>query len=78
MTLVKKGKQIPVQQEGNHVDGRATAKKIAERVGTPSLIWLLVKRHKIGLLVIGNVILILNWVFPPWTEIAKSLVAGLF
>lgn len=49
------------------------ALQAAEMVGTSSLIWLLIKRHKVGLLSVGNVILLLNWAVPAWPEIVKSL-----
>lgn len=52
---------------------KQVALQAAEIVGTPSLIWLLIKRHKVGLLAIGNVILLLNWAVPMWTEIVKSI-----
>lgn len=54
------------------VDGVAI--KMAERLSTGRLIWLLVKRHKVGLLAIGNIVLVLNWVFPAWTTFVSSLV----
>jgi hypothetical protein len=47
--------------------------RIADDMASLSLIWLLVKRHKILLLSIGNIILVLNWAIPAWPEIVKSL-----
>lgn len=55
-------------------DGKTATIKVAEQLGTASLIWVLVKRHKVGLLAIGNVLLVLNWIFPEWPELVKSLV----
>lgn len=55
-------------------NGKATALKIAGQVGTPSLLWLLTKRHKVALLAIGNIVLVLNWAFPEWPQ----MVLGLF
>lgn len=65
-------------KDGNKIDGKATALKIAERAGTPSLVWLLVKRHKVAILVTGNIILVLNWVFPPWAWIVSDFMSQLF
>lgn len=48
--------------------------KIADQLGTPSLVWLLVKRHKVAFLAAGNVVLVLNWAFPAWTELVKSII----
>ena len=47
--------------------------KAAESVSTSRLVWILVKRHKVALLAIGNVILVLNWALPEWPEFVKSL-----
>lgn len=55
-------------------NGKATAVKIAGQVGTPSLIWLLVKRHKVALLAIGNIILVLNWMLPEWPQMVLGLI----
>lgn len=53
---------------------KKAAVKVAGQLNTGSLIWLLVKRHKVGLLALGNVVLVLNWVFPEWTELLKSVI----
>lgn len=54
--------------------GKKTALKIANQVGTPSLLWLIVKRHKVGLLMIGNIVLVLNFVFPAWPDLLLGLI----
>lgn len=75
MTLVKenaKAKHIPVKD--TNFDPKASAAKIAERVGSARLLWLLVYRHRVGLLLIGNIVLVLNWVFPPWPQIVLGLI----
>lgn len=56
------------------VNGKRASVKIASQLSTSALIWILVKRHKVGLLAIGNVILVLNFVFPEWTQFALSLI----
>lgn len=53
--------------------GKRVAVKAAEQLSTLGLLWIVVKRHKVGLLAIGNVVLVLNWVFPEWIELVKSL-----
>lgn len=57
---------------------KGTAKKqclkIADQLGTGSLVWLLVKRHKVALLALGNVVLVLNWAFPEWPQLVRSLI----
>lgn len=55
-------------------NGKAMALKIAGQVGTPSLVWLLVKRHRIGILAVGNIVLVLNWAFPAWPQLVLGLV----
>lgn len=54
--------------------GKKTALKIADQVSTSSLVWLLAKRHKVGLLAIGNIVLVLNWAFPEWPQMVLGLI----
>lgn len=46
----------------------------ASKLSTGSLIWLLVKRHKVGLLITSNALLLISFVFPPWLDMIISLV----
>lgn len=55
------------------INTNKAAIKLAETIGTPSLIWLLVRRHKVGLLAVGNIVLVLNWIFPEWVEFVSSM-----
>lgn len=55
-------------------NGRDAALKIAGQVGTPSLLWLLVKRHKVAILAAGNIVLVLNWAFPEWPQLVLGLI----
>lgn len=55
-------------------NGKRAAEKMAEQLGSGTLIWLLVKRHKVGLLAIGNIVLVLNWAFPLWPQLLLGLV----
>lgn len=54
-------------------DNKGAMLKIADQLGTHSLIWLLVKRHKVAILATGNVVLVLNWAIPEWPTILRSL-----
>lgn len=56
-------------------DVNSVAIKMAEQLSTPRLLWVLVKRHKVGLLAIGNVVLALNYIFPAWPTFVRSLFA---
>lgn len=59
----------------NIKDVNNVAIKMAERLTTPRLLWILVKRHKVGLLAVGNIVLVLNYVFPAWPTFVQSLFA---
>lgn len=49
--------------------------KMAQQLATSRLVWLLVKRHKVAILAIGNIILVLNWAFPAWPTFVRSMFA---
>lgn len=53
--------------------GKRIALEMAGKLGTGTLIWLLIRRHKVCLLAIGNVILVLNWAIPMWPQFVLSL-----
>lgn len=46
----------------------------AEKLSTPKLLWLLIKRHKVGLLISSNALLLISFVFPPWLDMLLSIV----
>lgn len=46
---------------------------MAESVGSLRLLWILVNRHKVGILLVGNIVLVLNWAIPEWPTIVRSL-----
>lgn len=54
--------------------GKRAAIKVAERLSTPRLLWIVVTRHKVGLLSIGNIILILNFIFPAWFDLVLGMI----
>lgn len=62
------------KKEASKSTGKKTALRIADQVGTPTLVWLLVKRHKVALLAIGNIVLLLNWIFPEWPQMVLGLI----
>ena len=43
--------------------------KELERLGTPTILWQLVKRHKVGLLATWAIVITLLYVFPPLPQI---------
>ena len=53
---------------------RKEKQRILDDYGTFYVIWHLVKRHKVFLLAIGNVILLLNWTVPAWTDILLGII----
>lgn len=56
------------------VNNKQMLVKAAGELNTSSLVWLLVKRHKIAILAAGNVVLVLNTLVPEWPTIVRSLV----
>jgi hypothetical protein len=58
---------------GNMKPNKRSATKLAEQMSTGALVLLLVKRHKVTLLAVGNVILVLNYAIPAWPSLAASL-----
>lgn len=47
--------------------------KAAKRLPTWRLLLICIVQQKIPLLVAGNVLLVLNWAFPAWPELIKSI-----
>lgn len=37
-------------------------------------LWLLALKHKVGLLAVGNIILVLNWALPEWPAMVLGLI----
>lgn len=56
------------------INGKQASIKVASQLSTALLLWLLAKRHKVVLLAIGNVILVLNYVFPEWLQLLQSII----
>jgi hypothetical protein len=60
------------------VDGRTVAKKAykqaVNRHSTIYTLWLLAVKHKTGLLVTGNIILVMNWALPEWPAMVMGLI----
>lgn len=53
--------------------GKVTALKAAEQLGTSTLLWLVVKRHKVGLMGTWAVIMTILYVFPAAPDVLLSL-----
>ena len=49
--------------------------RILDGYGTFYILWHLVRRHKVALLAIGNIILLLNWAVPAWTDILSDIIS---
>lgn len=70
---VKASDYIDVKRiKPSHGAAERGAVKVAAQLSTGRLVWLLVCRHKFGLALTGDIILILNWAFPAWFELVKS------
>jgi hypothetical protein len=55
------------------INTKTAATTMAQTLSTTSLIWLLVKRHKVQLLAVGNIVLVLNWAFPAWPQLIATI-----
>ena len=53
---------------------RKEYKKQVNNRSTIYTLWLLAVKHKVGLLMVGNIILVLNWAMPEWSQAVLSLV----
>lgn len=63
MTLVKNA----LKYEGTPIKKPNATRALlneVDRLGTPTIIWFLVKRHKVGLLLTSNIILLTLYLFP--------------
>lgn len=69
----KDGMRYELTGHKKPISNRQVNLQAANQLGTPSLLWLLVKRHKVAILAIGNVILVLNWAIPAWPQIIRSI-----
>lgn len=60
------------------IDGRTVAKKAyrqaVNRHSTIYTLWLIAVKHKVGLLMVGNVILVMNFVLPEWPSMVLGLI----
>lgn len=65
-------KKTAIRPSNTRAISKTLLLKGASQLSTPSLLWLLVKRHKVAILATGNIVLVLNWAVPAWTEIVKS------
>lgn len=63
--------ETPVKK--SKLDPKKLALKELERVGTGSIIWYLVKRHKTGLLATWAVLMTALYMFPPLPDVLFGL-----
>lgn len=76
MSLVKTVDGMGYEKTGNTKPHKASAKHYElERTSTMYILWYLVRRHKMGLLVTGNIILVLNWAVPQWFDMVRGLLS---
>ena len=64
---------LKVNRQSVGKTAKKQAVKTAETLTTGRLLWIVIVRHRVGLLMVGNCILVLNWAFPMWTEFVKSI-----
>ena len=55
-------------------DVHGVAIKMAESLSTARLLWIVTKRHKVAILATGNIVFILNTIYPAWFDNISSLV----
>lgn len=53
---------------------RKAYKKLITKHSTIYTLWLLAVKHKVGLLAIGNMVLVANWIFPAWPQMVLGLI----
>lgn len=57
-----------------NINGKQFAIQTAQSLTKGRLLWITIKAFKTELLVAGNVLLVLNWAFPEWTQLLKSII----
>lgn len=72
-TKTIEGMRYEVAGKVKPASNKAVNLQAAEKVGTPSILWMLVKRHKVGLLLASNGILLLSWAVPTWPTMIRAL-----
>jgi hypothetical protein len=76
--MLQKNKNMKYEITGNQQASRGTDKRLAIKTAselhTGVLVWILVKRHKIVLLSVGNCVLALNFLVPSWFDIIRSII----
>lgn len=67
-----KYEETPVKP--SKVSAKTLALKELDRVGTASIVWFLIKKHKFGLVLTWAIIITVLYVFPPAPQILLSLI----
>lgn len=65
--------ETPVSTKPSKVAIKKAGTQVLNNFSTPRLLWHIVKRHKVALLALGNIVLVLNWAVPEWTAIVLGL-----
>lgn len=72
------GMKYEVTGKQNVSDPRAVSNKVYRKAvnqhSTIYTLWLLAVKHKVGLLAIGNIILVLNWALPEWPQLLMGII----
>ena len=78
MSLTKTIDGMSYEATGKKTASKGSAQRLtikaAEELHTSRLLWIVVKRHKVGLLMVGNIVLVLNWAFPEWPQLFLGLI----
>lgn len=55
-------------------DGKKVIMHDMKRLGTPTILWFIAKRHKVGILATWAVVMTALYMFPPLPDVVLSLV----
>jgi hypothetical protein len=58
------------------LNGKEARLNELNRIGTPSILWYVVKRHKVGLLITSNIVLAILYLFPFAPGLLVSIIKG--
>jgi hypothetical protein len=66
--------ETPISKKPSGAAIKKARKLTLDSYSTSAMLWHLVKRHKVALLAIGNIVLVLNWALPEWTSMVLGLI----
>lgn len=75
---LKAGKLIDIDEPSkpSKVSVRKAKQREFDKFSTGYVLWQLVLRHKMGLLIAGNVFWLVNWAFPEWRGFLGAMIGG--